>query len=132
MAEVIKKQDLVHRAAPDAVGKRSLHPVLLYYVVARDGDSGIRLPHALSEFREEVLVVFSSREMAHDFFLSDVFRGTWHVRECSAGELVSLLLGLYKDIEWVLFNPSSRVRLTEEGNQPNLTGREDFIDYLLG
>lgn len=131
MAEVIKKQDPVHRAAPDAAGKRSLRPVLLHYAIARDGDSGIRLPHAPSEFREEVLMVFSSKEIAQDFFLSDVFRGNWHAWECSAGELVSLLLGLYKDIEWVLFDPSSRIRLTEEGNQANLISREDFIDYLL-
>ena len=130
--EITRKKDHGHHAVPDKAGKHPSRPVLLHYAIARDGDSGTRLLHTPSEFREEVLIVFSSSEMAQDFFLSDILRVDWHTRECSAGELVSLLLGPYKDIEWVLLDPSSRVRLTEEGNQANLMGREDFIDYLLG
>ncbi len=130
--EITQKKDHGHRAAPDKAGKHTLRPVLLHYAIARDGDSGIRLLHTPSESREEILVVFSSSEIAQDFFLSGVFPVDWHTRECSAGELVSLLLGPYRDIEWVLLDPSSGVRLTEEGNQANLMSREDFIGYLLG
>ncbi len=131
--EITEEKDHGHRAAPDRVGKHALRPVLLHYAITRDEDSGTRLLHTPSEFREEVLIVFSSSEMAQDFFLSDIYRVDWHTRECSAGELVSLLLGPYKDIEWVLIDPSPRVRLTEEeGNQTNLMHRGDFIDHLLG
>lgn len=132
MAEITKQKDNGHRAAPGAVGKHALRPVLLHYAIARGGDSGTMMLHAPSKFREEVLVVFSSLGVAQDFFLSNIFRVDWSTHECSAGELVSLLLGPYKDIKWVLLDPSSSVRLMGEGNQANLMDREDFIGYLLG
>jgi hypothetical protein len=51
-------------------------------------------------------------------------------RECSAGELVSLLLGPYEGIEWVLLDPLPG-SLTAGGAQTNLMSRQRFVDYLL-
>ena len=130
MAEATSK-DLGHHAAPDAAGHRPLHSGLLHYAIARHGNNGLTLLHVPLGFGEEALVLFSSWEAAKNFFLSDVFSGEeWYVRECSAGELVSFLLGLYEDIEWVLLDPSSGKYLGE-GYTRVLVRRKRFVDYLL-
>lgn len=130
MAEATKK-DLGHHAAPDAAGHRPLHPRLLHYAIARHGNNGLTLLHVPLGFGEEALVLFSPWEAARNFLLSDVFSGgEWYVRECSAGELGSFLLGLYEDIEWVLFDPPSWRHLGE-GDARALVRKKRFVDYLL-
>ncbi len=81
---------------------------------------------------EEALVLFSSWEAAQNFFLSNVFSGDWYARECSAGELVSLLLGPYEGINWILFDPPSDRHLGEGDTRASLVRRKRFVDYLLG
>src|SRR5215208_5117630 len=93
------------RAATDVAGSRVLRPVLLLYAIARQGDNRLRLLHVPLGFGQEALVVFSSWRATLKFFLSEAFRGEWYTRVCSAGELISLLLGPYEGIEWVLFDP---------------------------
>ena len=135
MVEATKtKEDGRPRAATDMTGSRTIRPVLLLYAIAHSGENRLRLLHVPLGFSQEALVVFSSWRAAQNFFLlSDVFRGEWYTRECSAGELISLLLGPYEGIEWVLFNP-----LPEEEHlnartttQANLLSRESFVDHLL-
>jgi hypothetical protein len=82
-------------------------------------------------FDEEALIVFSSWEAAQRYFLSEVFSEEWYTRECSAGELVSLLLGPYEGLEWVLLDPPSG-HLTAGGAQTDLVSRERFVAQLLG
>ena len=112
MAEA-KKKDSEYHTVPDAAGRRALRPVLLHYAIAQDGANGLKLLLVSLRFGEEALVVFSSWEAAQSFFLSDVFQGEWYARECSAGELISLLLGPYKAIKWVLFDPSPEGSVVE-------------------
>ena len=90
----------------------------------------MRLLQVPLEFGEEAVVLFSSWETAQDFFLSKVYRGEWYARECFAGELVSLLLGLYVGIGWVLLDPLPGC-LTLGGTPANLVRREDFVNHLL-
>jgi hypothetical protein len=105
--------------------------VLLHYAIARPGEDGLRLLHIPLGFDEEALVVFSSLKAAERYFLSNVFGGAWYTRECSGGELVSLLLGPYEGIEWVLLDPLSDC-LSAGGIATNLMRRERFVDHLLG
>src|SRR4051794_34694334 len=133
MVEATTKEDGRHCVTTDVVGSHALHPVLLLYAIAHNVDNRLRLLHVPLGFGQEALVVFSSWRAAQNFFLSDVFRGEWYTRECSAGELTSLLLGPYEGIEWVLFDP-----LPEEGEhlrarttQANVLSRESFVEYLL-
>jgi hypothetical protein len=116
----------------DVNGRRALRPVLLLYAIARNGDNRLRLLHVPLGFRQEALVVFSSWRAAQNFFLSEVFRGEWYTRECSGGELISLLLGPYEGIEWVLFDPlpEGGEHLSARTTQANLLSRESFVDYL--
>ena len=130
MAE-IKEEYSAPRTALEAAGRRELHPVLLQYVIAQYENKGLRLLSVPVRFREEGLIVFSSWDTAQSFLLSDAYQGEWHVRECSAGELVSLLLGLHKDLDWVLLNPFP-AHLVPGETSTNLARRETFVDYLLG
>ena len=130
MAETNKEYSS-HRTALDAAGRRALHPTLVQYAIAQYGNKGLRLLSVPLGFREEALLVFSSWEAAQSFLLSDASQGEWHVRECSAGELVSLLLGLYKDLGWVLLDPLP-AHLVPGEIPTNLARRENFVNYLLG
>jgi hypothetical protein len=131
MAEA-KKKDSEYHTVPDAAGRCALRPVLFKYAISQDGANGLKLLRVSLRFGEEALVVFSSWEAAQSFFLSDVFQGEWYARECSAGELTSLLLGPYKAIKWVLFDPSPEGSLVERETEANLIRRERFVDRLLG
>jgi hypothetical protein len=106
-------------------------PVLPYYVIARYGASGLELLHTPLESGEETLPVFSSEVAARDFLLSSTKEQEWYVRESYAGELVSLLVGLYADIEWVLIDPLPGEQAAER-NPANISYWESFVGYLLG
>ena len=125
-------------AARDGVARPALRPVLLHYAIARHGDDGPRLLHVPLGFGEEALVVFTSRDSARRYclsrkrFFSEIFGEEWHARPCSAGELVSLLLGPYEGLEWVLLDSQPGMRFAEGNAQEvNLTSRERFVDQLL-
>jgi hypothetical protein len=130
MTEVTEK-GRGHCAAPDEGRPPALRSVLLHYAIARHGEDGLRLLHLPLGFDEEALVIFSSSKAAERYFLSNVFSEVWFTRECSGGELVSLLLGPYEGIEWVLLDPLSDC-LSAGGTATNLMRRERFVDYLLG
>jgi hypothetical protein len=132
------EKDRGHRATHEEATRTALHPVLLHYAIAQYGSNGLRLLHVPLGFDEEALVVFSSWETARSYylsrrhFLSEVFGEEWHARVCSAGELVSLLLGPYEGIRWVLLDPQPGMRFVQGSEQkPNLVSRERFLNRLL-
>jgi hypothetical protein len=120
-------------APPDEVGgRRAPGPVPSRYAIAQGGDRGLRLLRVALGCNEEALVVFSSLEAAQSFPLFNGLRGGgWYVRGCSAGELISLLLGPYVDIDWVLLDPLPG-RFAPVDTPTNLAQWEDFVDDLLG
>ena len=126
-----KKEHRGHHTALDAAEQRGLRPVLSKYAIAQYENKGLRLLSVPLGFSEEALLVFSSWDAAQGFLLSDASQGDWHVRECSAGELVSLLLGLYKALDWVLLDPLP-AHLVSGETPSNLARRENFVNYLLG
>ena len=126
MIEVTRKER-ARRAASDAAHPRRN---TLLYPIARDGGVLNLLCVPLASHKE-ALVVFSSREFAQDALLSEVLPEEWSARICSGGELVSLLFGPYKNVEWVLFDPLPGRRLEEEAAGANLVSRERFVNYLL-
>ena len=131
MAKAIEK-DSGHRVTHGEVGRRPAgHPVLLQYVLAREGNKGPVLFSLPLRFDEEALVVFSSGRAAQSFALSNALGHEWRTKICSAGELASWLLGPYMGTEWVLLDPL--LGCLAAGDTPtNLTRWEDFLDYLLG
>ena len=116
--------------ARDKVNPRARPSVLLQYVVARRENVDLELFSIRSRSEEKALIVFSSERIAQTFALSRALEWEWHVRVCSAGELVSLLLGLYAGVNWVLLDPLPR-HLVDKDMTENLVRCDDFIDYLL-
>ena len=106
-------------------------PVLPHYVIARHEANGLELLHIPLESGEETLPVFSSEVTARDFLLSNTLGQEWYVRKSYAGELASLLLGLYAGIEWVLIDPLPGEH-TAEDNPADMAHWKNFVDYLLG
>ena len=119
---------LITRAATTH-NKRQL--VLPHYAIARHEARGPELLHLPMESGEETLPVFSSEVAARDFLLSYALGQEWYVRECYAGELVSLLLGLHAGVEWVLIDPLPGEHAAED-NPANIAHWRSFVDYLLG
>ena len=107
------------------------YPVLLQYVLTRKGNKGPVLFSLPIGFDEEALLVFSSGRAAQSFALSNALGQEWRTKICSAGELVSWLLGPYMSIEWVLLDPLPGC-LAAGDTPTNPTRWEDFVDYLLG
>ena len=131
MAKAIEK-DSGHRVAHGEVGRRPARPpVLLQYVLAREGNKGLVLFSLPLGFDEEALVVFSSGRAAQSFALSNVLGQEWRTKICSGGELASMLLGPYIGTEWVLLDPLPGC-LAAGDTPTNLARWEDFVDYLLG
>jgi hypothetical protein len=130
---VTKTIEKNHRPYP-ARGAR-LHSsgsaVLLHYAIARREVNSLELFRVSLKSGVEVLPVFSSRKAAQSFVYSNVSQREWYCRECSPGELVSLLLGPYVDLQWVLLDPLPRF-LKVQDRPANLMHWKSFVDYLLG
>ncbi|MBV9453564.1 MAG: hypothetical protein JOZ19_05510 [Rubrobacter sp.] len=75
------------------------------YVLVRHKMCGLKLLPIPLKSGEQVLPVFSSAEAAQRFLPSAALGESWCVRECSAGEMVSLLFGLCANVKRVLLNP---------------------------
>ena len=101
------------------------------YVIARHKMCGLELLRVSLKSGEEVLPVFSSAAAAQRFLLSGALGEVWYVRECSAGEMVSLLFGPCANVKRVLLNPLPEP-LTVKDELMNPVYRESFIASLLG
>jgi hypothetical protein len=101
------------------------------YVIARHEKEGLELLCVSLEVGdEEALPVFSSEKLAWEFLRSGNFGAEWYVRASYNGELVSLLLGPYADVAWILPNPLPEP-LAAEDALLNLLDRENFLCLLL-
>ncbi len=103
------------------------HPVPLRYLIARLENNRLRV---LTLAAGETLPVFGTRRAAHDFLRDGGFGGGWQVRESTAGELISLLMGQLAEVEFVALDPRSD--LTVSGAIPKGASKRDFITTLMG
>lgn len=129
MAETVER-DSGRDAAREAPGRRAKRPVLLHYVLARHEGTRLELLHVTLKSGKQVLPVFTSRRAAQNILFSKALSRGWYARESYAGDLLSLLCGLYAGTEWVLLDPLPE-RLAVEDLPANLMRWEDFVDYLL-
>lgn len=130
MTKPIEKERSRQPVTRTSTGHDAGHPVLPHYVIARHGAGGPELLHVSLESGEEALPVFSSREAADDFLLSNTLASNWYARESYAGELVSLLLGLYAGTGWVLVDPLPD-GLAAEDESADTVHWEHFVNRLL-
>lgn len=79
---------------------------------------------------EQALPVFSTYRAANEYLRSGDFGVEWHVRESTAGELISLLMGHVADVETVVLDPPSDARVLEHPSS-NCLSKEAFIGSLM-
>ncbi len=79
---------------------------------------------------EKALPVFSFEDEASMFLELAASRGGWRVRETTAGELVSVLLGPCAGIGRVLLDPLPGVDHRVSANLVGM-GRKPFVGFLL-
>ncbi len=109
-------------------GEAASHERTLWYLIARHENNRLELLTVAATSRGETLPVFGTERAARDFLRSGGFGGGWWVRESTAGELVSLLLGHLADVESVALDPRPG---PPDAGLPG-TSKKEFIDALMG
>jgi len=79
---------------------------------------------------EEALVTFSFKEEAELFLMLGQVSEDWEIRESSAGELTSLLMGPYTDVGGVALDPAPEMLAQKMGGLVSLD-RQRFMDIIL-
>lgn len=74
----------------------------------------------------DVLPVFSFRDEVEAFLHLKGASDGWHARETTCGELVSILYGLYRDVEHISLDPMPEVV------ELMSLSRKAFVEALLG
>ncbi len=98
----------------------------LRYLIARHEHNRLELLTLSARRRGEALPIFGTEQAAREFLRRGGFGGGWRIRESTAGELVSLLLGHLADVESVALDPLSGPP------DAGLQGKKEFIDALVG
>ncbi len=106
------------------------HSVFVQYLIVRSDNNRLK-PLSLPTDSGESLPVFSSKIAAHAFLRANRFgEEGWHVRESTAGELISLLMGHIADVNLVTLNPppgdANGASVT-----PEVVDKRDFIGSLM-
>ena len=114
----------------EASGEAASRERSLRYLIARHENNRLELLTLAATSRGEALPVFGTERAARDFLRSGGFGGGWLVRESTAGELVSLLLGHLADVDGVALDPSPGLSAPDAG-LPS-TSKKEFIDALMG
>ena len=106
------------------------HPNFQYVISRQENGNPELLRISLEAGREEALPVFSSERLARGFLRCRDLGSEWYVKESYNGELVSLLLGPYTGVGWILPNPLPEP-LAAEDALLNLLDRGSFVGLLL-
>ena len=79
---------------------------------------------------EQAMPVFSTPRAAGEYLRSKNLGIDWHVRESTAGELVSLLMGHVADVGTVVLDPPPGVSASKDSSL-NCLSKEAFIGSLM-
>lgn len=106
------------------------HSVFVQYLIVHNDSNRLNLLTMPTDGGES-LPVFSGEIAAHSFLRSNGLKEEdWHVRESTAGELISLLMGHIADVNLVTLNPLSQDTKAESAAQETVDKR-DFIGSLM-
>jgi|SRR5215212_510639 hypothetical protein len=114
--------------ASQGTGHRGGASLLRYLIARREGNRLEVLTRSTQPCRE-VLPVFTGAGAARDFLRRGGVGGDWWVRESTAGELVSLLVGHLPHVDSIVLDPVFGVSAGEA--EPRSVGKEDFVDALI-
>ena len=104
------------------------HSVFVQYLIVRNDNNRLNV-FTLHTDGGESLPVFSSETAARAFLRFNRCGVEWHVRESTAGELISLLMGHIADVNLVALNPPPAA--TENDVTPETVAKRDFIGSLM-
>lgn len=105
------------------------HSILVRYLIVCNDDNRLKL-FTLPADSGESLPVFDSEQAAEKFLRLNQCGAEWHVRESTAGELISLLMGHIADVEQISLNPPPK----DTKNPvvvPETLDKRDFIGSLM-
>lgn len=100
------------------------------WIIAEHDRSRLRALTIVLSSGEEALAAFSFEEEAELFLVLGQLSEGWQIRESSAGEIVSLLMGPHADIGRVALDPAPRMLAQRTGGFLSLD-RERFMDIIL-
>lgn len=105
------------------------HSVFVQYLIVRNVNNRINLLTTHTD-NGESLPVFSSELAARSFLRFNQCGPEWHVRESTAGELISLLMGHIADVDLVSPNPPPG-DTNGETVMPKAINKRDYIGSLM-
>jgi hypothetical protein len=108
---------------------------LPHYLITQREPTGFEAPYAFFRHGDGVVPVFCSEGAARRYLASLAPEHGWHVREFSAGALVSLLFAVHERVAWVLPDPlpdPSPGASPAKDERSSPVGRDDFVVSLLG
>lgn len=126
------------RAVPAATGKvapfagemsGATRPVP-YWLIAKPGAGRVSVLTIGFAGGEEALPVFSDAEEAGTFLRLAAPEGDWRIRETGAGELVSILFSVGKNVRRVVLDPPSETNFEVWADLVSM-GRKSFMDLLV-
>jgi hypothetical protein len=102
---------------------------LLRYLIARREGNRLEVLTLAAQPCREILPVFATAGAARDFLRRGGVGGDWRVRESTAGELVSLLVGHLPHVDRIVPDPVFGVSSGEA--EPRSTSKEEFVAALI-
>jgi hypothetical protein len=103
-------------------------PSRVRYLIARHEGNRLEVMTLSARSSRETLPVFTGAGAARDFLR--YAGGDWQVRETTAGELVSLLVGILPRVDRIVLDPVFGVSAGEK--EPTSSPREEFVAALMG
>jgi hypothetical protein len=101
--------------------------VPVWYLISCRRNNRLKVLRVFSESGRETVPVFGTEEAAGSFLGRGGFGPGWHVRETTAGELISLLLSHLRDVDLVSTDPRDPTRMDLW-----TTRKKEFIGVLMG
>jgi hypothetical protein len=116
-------------ASPRGAGHRE-GPSRSWYLIARREGNRLEVLTLAGQPHRDILPVFATAGAAWDFLRRGGAGGDWRVRESTAGELVSILVGHLPHVDRIVLDPVFGVSAGDA--EPQSTSKKDFVSALLG
>ena len=116
-------------ASPRGGGHRE-GPSRSWYLIARREGNRLEVLTLAGQPRRDILPLFTTAGLAWDSLRRGGVGGDWRVRESTAGELVSILVGYLPHVDRIVLDPVFGVSAGDA--EPQSTSKKEFVSALLG
>jgi hypothetical protein len=106
------------------------HALFVHYLISRYNHNRMDVLVSYSS-DEAALPVFSTKQAAWQFMRATDMGSEWHVKESTAGELISLLMGHIADVEIVVLNPPPSRPAPDIVVSTQRVSKDEFISSLM-